>query len=137
MELLLLVGAISGFVWVLCRTFIITAVFSRHFVYIQCALPSLARLYARDNRPKDYARITSYLEIQGQVTTGIAAALGAWLLAQLDADSAWAIYRPLGQGWTMQEVFLLDAITYVSVLCPIAALALYRHCPTPCRKGQF
>ncbi len=139
--ILLLVGAISGFVWGAVPMFIITAVFCGTLFIYNVHYPALHAFMQEITDPKDYARITSYLEIQGQVTTGIAAALGAWLLAQLDADSAWAIYRPLGRAWTMQEVFLLDAITYVlsfALLLPLRYTAIaQRHAEKVSLRERF
>lgn len=127
---LLLGAAAIGFCWGSVPLLLIALVFCGTLFIYNIHYPALHAFMQEITDPKDYARITSYLEIQGQVTTGLSAALGAWLLANLDDSSAWAIYRPLGKVWTLQEVFLLDGITYLlsfAFILPLRYVAIAKR----------
>lgn len=111
--ILVLSAATFGFATGQVPLVLIAAVFCGTLFIYNVHYPALHAFMQEITDPHDYARITSYLEVQGQVTTGLAAALGAWLLADLSPDSVWALWRPLGRAWTIQEVFLFDGITYI------------------------
>lgn len=138
---LLLSAAAFGFGLGNMPILLITAVFCGTLFIYNIHYPTLHAFMQEISAPQDYARVTSYLEIQGQVTTGIAAALGAWLLANLDDNSIWAICRPLGRAWTMQEIFLLDGITYLSsfaLLLPLHYVPIaQRHAETISLRARF
>lgn len=79
-----------------------------------------------------YARIVSYLEIQGQATNVLAGALAAMLLSGIEADKGFyllglEVSLPFSvEAWQMHEIFLFDALTYVVAY---ALIALIRYVP--------
>ncbi len=81
--------------------------------------------FAQEITPrKYYSRITSWLEIQGQVTSVLAGGIGAMLISGLEAGT----YPLMGRDWTipfsipkwpMQQIFLMDGMTYLVSFCII------------------
>ncbi|MBK7147428.1 MAG: MFS transporter [Bacteroidetes bacterium] len=77
--------------------------------------------FAQEITPRhDYARITSLLEIQGQITFTVAGGLAAALLQGFDGHlSAWgnAIQLPFQiKAWSIQQIFLVNTLTYAITL---------------------
>ena len=74
---------------------------------------------------KDYARVTSLLEIQGQITFTIAGAMAALLLNGVTQQSGvLSMHIPFPfefRAWKIHEIFAVDAITYL-----IAFVIIYR-----------
>lgn len=75
-----------------------------------------------------YARIVSYLEIQGQATNVLAGGLAALLLGGIKADSpfylmGFRVSMPFDiPAWKIQEIFLLDGLTYLAAFVLIGAI---------------
>ena len=101
-------------------------VFAGTFLLYVIHYPSLYAFAQEISDPKDYARITSYLEIQGQVTNAAAGGVGALLLAGAKGGlfhiGDFAINLPTIEAWSLQKVFLLDGITYILSFSLIAAI---------------
>ena len=95
----------------------IAGIFAITFFTWNIHYPALYAFVQEISDPKDYSRITSYLEIQGQLTTVMAGAIGAMLLSGITAGNVnilgFTFYNPLSiEKWAMHQVFLLDGITY-------------------------
>lgn len=90
---------------------------STFFVY-NIHYPNLYAFLQEITDPKDYGRITSYIEIQGQTTTALAGTLAAVLLkGTTDGNLTLAgMQLPVNfqiDAWKLHEIFLMDGITYV------------------------
>lgn len=70
--------------------------------------PNLYAFGQEITEAKDYSRITSWLEVQGQVTSAAAGALGALLLEGFQIGN----FRV--NAWALQDVLLLDGCTYIA-----------------------
>ncbi len=79
--------------------------------------PNLYAFGQEITEPKNYGRITSYLEVQGQLTNAFAGAMGALLLEGFSVpalriggwawDPGWTV-----DPWPLHHILLLDAGTY-------------------------
>ncbi len=101
------------------------AVFAVTFLIYNIHYPNLYAFIQEISEPKDYGRVSSYIEIQGQFTTAIAGAMAAILLG----GSTDGFIRLIGleipvnftfEGWSLERVFLLDAATYVVAFVMVA-----------------
>ena len=90
------------------------------FVY-NIHYPTLYAFGQEISNKKDYRKINSLIEVQGQSTSIIAGALAAVLITGINTD----LLAKLGlanfnflliEPWQMHEIFLLDAITYALAL---------------------
>jgi MFS family permease len=115
--LIILAVAILGFSETLPPILIIL-VFSVTYFGYHIHYPNLYAFVQEISDPKDYLKVTSYIEIVGQFTSMASAALGAILLNGLDSNET---YQILGSTvsfpvhinpWPLHEIFLLDGITY-------------------------
>lgn len=73
--------------------------------------PTLYAFGQEVTAPEDYGKTNSLIEVQGQFTSLLAGAMAALLItgtAKLGMDFPFSIAP-----WTMQEIFLLDACTYL------------------------
>lgn len=93
------------------------------FVY-NIHYPTLYAIAQEISEPKDYVRITSYIEIQGQATTVLSGALAALLMQGYQTGDAtfladfiptWFHFTP----WKLPSILLLDGITYLVSLVVI------------------
>lgn len=109
--------AMLGFWWGGLPWTMVAAMFMLTFFNYNIHYPNLYSLVQEITAPKDYGRITSYLEIQGQVTTMLAGAFGAILLE----GTQHGVLNVFGfevksdltiPPWEIYEIFLLDAATY-------------------------
>ena len=81
----------------------------------------------------EYTKVTSAIEIVGQSTNVLAGAGAALLLEGVDIAHTWNVAgRSFGinwqvDAWTIQEIFLMDGITYG---LSIGLIALIRYAPT-------
>lgn len=81
----------------------------------------------------NYARIISYLEIQGQTTNVLSGALAALLLVGVKANEplhlmGFKVSLPVNiPAWELHEVFLMDGITYAVAFVLILAIRYKRQ----------
>lgn len=76
---------------------------------------------------KNYGRVNSILEIQGQATTMMAGGVGVFLLQGLTNENMleWGLDFQLGfeiQPWSIYEIFLMDGITYLIAIALILSI---------------
>lgn len=82
--------------------------------------PNLYAFVQEISDPKDYLKVTSYIEIVGQFTSMGSAAMGAVLLNGLDVSETYHLFGhsfhiPFHfDKWELHEIFLLDGITYIA-----------------------
>ncbi len=116
-----LVGFINGSLhWILVAGIFATtaSIYNIHF-------PNLYAFAQEITVKEDYARVTSLLEIQGQITFTIAGAIAALLLNGVNHQFGFlGLNIPLPfefRAWKIHEIFAVDAITYL-----IAFIIIYR-----------
>lgn len=110
----------GGLHWML-----VAAVFATTMFIYNIHFPNLYAFAQEITDKKDYGRVTSLLEIQGQITFTIAGALAAMLLSGVSGHINFAgliipvpfSFRP----WTIYEIFAADAVTYL-----VAFAIIYR-----------
>ncbi|MFK7904685.1 MAG: MFS transporter [Chitinophagales bacterium] len=110
-------------------------VFATTFLTYNIHYPTLYAFAQEITEKKDYGRITSWLEIQGQLTSAIAGGLGALLLHGVESGNVewlgYAISFPISfEAWSLQQVFLLDASTYFLsflLILPIRYVAISKR----------
>ncbi|MEC9209249.1 MAG: MFS transporter [Bacteroidota bacterium] len=83
--------------------------------------PNLYAFGQEITEPKNYGKLNSYIEVQGQVTSVLAGAFAAILLTGTANNSleigGFSFFLPFNiEPWTIYEIFLLDAATYVAVI---------------------
>jgi DHA3 family macrolide efflux protein-like MFS transporter len=110
--------AMLGFSEVLPPVLIIL-VFTVTYYGYNIHFPNLYAFVQEVSDPKDYLKVTSYIEIVGQFTSMGSAAMGAMLLNGFRLEES---YHLLGNNyiigfdipkWELHEIFLLDGITYI------------------------
>lgn len=97
-------------------TALIVMVFATTFFGYIIHYPNLYAFAQEISDPKDYTKVTSYIEIVGQSTAIASAALGVFLLEGVDSIETIPFIGtfPLKiEKWELHEIFLLDGITYI------------------------
>ncbi len=133
--MVLLTAAAIGFYLQEVPIAIVAGVWAMTFWGYNLHYPALYAFMQEITEAKDYGRITSYLEIQGQTTGAFAGGLGAFLLSGINAGyvdvAGWQLYQPFTvNAWSLQQIFLLDGLTYcVAFLCilPISYKAVSKR----------
>lgn len=116
--LIILAVAVLGFTETL-PPILIVLVFTVTYYGYHIHYPNLYAFVQEISDPKDYLKVTSYIEIVGQFTSMASAALGAMLLNGIDATEplhfmGWTLNIPIHiEAWPLHKIFLLDGITYV------------------------
>ena len=110
--------AAFGFYFGHVPTFLAALVFATTFFTYNIHYPALYAFVQEITDKEHYSRITSYLEIQGQLTNVMAGGLGAILLAGIAGGEqhilGWQFQIPFSiEAWSLHEVFLLDGCTYL------------------------
>jgi len=103
---------------------LIVAVFSMMLLNFNVHYPNLYAFCQELTKKKDYKKITSYLEIAGQTTTVLSAAIAAILIEGTNNQILYLLgiefKLPFDiQAWTLKKIFLLDGITYFASLLVI------------------
>jgi len=123
--------AISGFINGSIHYYLVALVFvTTYFVY-SVHYPNLYAFAQEITLPHQYGKITSYIEIQGQVTNMLGGAMAALLLAGTELDSFiifghqinWPFSIPK---WDLHKIFMLDGITYIIAFLLIAMIRYQR-----------
>ncbi len=131
------VGGVAaiGFLLGEVPTFLAALVFATTFLIYNIHYPTLYAFAQEITEREHYGRITSWLEIQGQLTSAVAGGLGAFLLHGLEGGNLkvfGAVFSmPISfEAWTLQEVFLLDTGTYFAsllLILPIRYVAISKR----------
>lgn len=105
----------------------VVVVFASTFFIYNLHYPSLYAFMQEITERKEYSRITSYLEIQGQFTSMLAGAVSVVLLEGITDGQlhlfGYSIHTGLViEPWKLQEIFLLDASTYAASFIIIATI---------------
>lgn len=97
--------------------FLVLLVFGLTIFNYNIHYPNLYAFGQEITEKKNYGKLNSYIEVQGQVTSMFAGAFAAILLSGTSSDSFTIaginISLPFTiEAWPIQKVFLMDAITY-------------------------
>lgn len=105
--------------------FLVAAVFATTVFVYNIHFPNLYAFAQEITAKEDYARVTTLLEIQAQITYTTAGAMAAMLLSGFDGSFSLMGCRVLlpfsFSAWKIHEIFAIDAATYL-----IAFLIIYR-----------
>jgi MFS transporter, DHA3 family, macrolide efflux protein len=118
--------------WAVASGFVLT------FLNYNIHYPNLYAFVQEITEPEYYGRITSALEIQGQVTTMLAGA-GAAMLLEGTLNGHLNIFGILVnvpfdvEAWTIYEIFTMDSATYFVAL---VVILMIRYTPIAKRKGE-
>jgi DHA3 family macrolide efflux protein-like MFS transporter len=101
--------------------FLVILVFGITIFNYNVHYPNLYAFGQEITEPKNYGKLNSYIEVQGQVTSVLAGAFAAILLTGTTNNSleigGFSFYLPIDiKVWNIYEVFLLDALTYIIVI---------------------
>ncbi len=97
-------------------------VFGLTFVNYTVHYPALYAFAQEISLPEHFGKITSYIEIQGQLTTMIAGALGAFLLEGGMGENGIISLDLSITPWRIHDIFALDAFTYLLSFILIALI---------------
>ncbi len=124
---------LDGLPWLVVASAFVLTFFNYNIHY-----PNLYAFVQEITEPEHYGRITSALEIQGQVTTMLAGA-GAAMLLEGTINGHLNIFGVLVrvpfdvEAWTIYEIFTLDSATYFLALLVIFAI---QYVPLISRRGE-
>lgn len=110
--------AALGFYWGDLPWYMVALVFIITFCNYNIHYPNLYAFMQEITEPEYYGKVTSYIEIQGQVTAVIAGA-GAAMLLEGTHDGLLNVFGyKFNMGfdiaaWKIHEIFALDAVTYL------------------------
>jgi len=116
----------------------VVSVFTLTFITYNLHYPNLYAFVQEISEEKYYGSITSYIEIQGQLSSMLAGAGATVLLTGVSAEGldimGFTIHLPFDIApWKIQEIFLLDGATY---LVSFLVIMLIRFVPLKERAPQ-
>lgn len=119
--------ALSGFIYKELSPFLVSIIYGAMFFVYSIHYPNLFAFAQEITEPKDYERIISWIEIQGQTTTAISMAFGAFLYRGTEGGyiNVFGFHVPIGadiERWELHEIFLLNAITFLIAMLLIAKI---------------
>lgn len=91
--------------------------------------PTLYAFVQEVTSSSNYSKITSWLEIQGQMTNALAGGIAAILLT---GSKSFISFKP----WELHEIFLLDAITYLIAISFLYFIRYKRIADRTIEKGS-
>ncbi len=111
-----------GYYWGALPWYLVASVFMVTFLNYNIHYPTLYAFIQEISEPQHYAKMTSYLEIQGQMARMMAGAFGALLLegTKNGVLQLFGFDIQLGfdiEAWKIHEIFFLDASTYLVAFC--------------------
>lgn len=129
--IILLIIAVSGFWLGDVSSGLVILIFGLTMFNYNIHYPNLYAFAQEITDKKDYGKVNSYLEIQGQVTMMIAGAIGAVLLSGIPDGSVtmfgYDMYFNISlKAWKLHEIFLLNSSTY---FISFAFISLIKYTP--------
>lgn len=121
-----LIGAIAyyGFLFDGLSWFWVAIVFLITFLNYNVHYPNLYAFVQEISEPRYYGKITSYIEVQGQLSSMMAGGGAALLLEGLEEKHILG-YTVNIEAWQIHEIFAMDAFTYLIAL-GIISLIVYQ-----------
>ncbi|MFH1321625.1 MAG: MFS transporter [Bacteroidota bacterium] len=115
--LILLTSSLTGYYTGSIHLFLVAMVFVSTYFIFTVYYPNLYAFAQEITERKNYGKITSYIEIQGQLTSMISGGIAAVLLSGTVKGETnmigFMIEFPFEiNKWELHEIFLMDAITY-------------------------
>jgi len=107
--LILTIAAFYGFYFGKIEVAVAAIVFMFSIFIFNIHYPNLYAFVQEISEAKNYGKINSYIEIQGQLTTVLSGALAAMLIS---GDTNFLSIEI--KQWSLQKIFALDACTYLS-----------------------
>lgn len=99
----------------------VALVFVMTFLNYNVHYPNLYAFVQEISEPRYYGKITSYIEIQGQLSAMLAGAGAALLLEGIDTSiGSWTLKI---RAWEIHEIFAIDAATYFVALLIISLMS--------------
>lgn len=113
--------ALYGFYASYLIDFLVILVFGITIFNYNVHYPNLYAFGQEITEPKNYGKLNSYIEIQGQTTSVLAGAFAALLLTGTNGNTieiaGFVLNLPFEiKPWKIYEIFLMDAITYIAVI---------------------
>ncbi|MBT3612640.1 MAG: MFS transporter [Flavobacteriales bacterium] len=113
--------ALYGFHAAHLTDFFVILVFGITIFNYNVHYPNLYAFGQEITEPKNYGKLNSYIEVQGQTTSVLAGAFAALLLTGTQNNvleiAGFFFVLPFDiKAWKIYEIFLLDAFTYISVI---------------------
>jgi len=119
--------ALAGFYLVHLPSILVSFIYGAMFFIYTIHYPNLFAFAQEITEPKDYGRIISWIEIQGQTTTAISMAFGAILYRGTHNGEINLFGFPVQIGfdiraWELHEIFLLNAVTFFVAMLLISQI---------------
>lgn len=136
---LILMGiALLGFYWGALPWYMVALVFMMTFFNYNIHYPNLYAFVQEISEKDYYGKITSYIEIQGQLSSILAGAGAAILLEGTRSGKinlfGFKVDAPFSiDAWQIHEIFMMDAVTY---LFAFLFIFLIRYQPLAKRKEE-
>ncbi len=132
--------AVAGVGWMqgALEWYWVVMVFTLTFITYNLHYPNLYAFIQEISEEKYYGSITSYIEIQGQITAMLAGAGATLLLAGVGDQGlelmSFTFELPFRiDPWPIHEIFMLDGLTY---LASFIVILFIRYVPVKVRKKQ-
>jgi MFS family permease len=109
--------ALTGYIQDGLNAVLVIAVFGTTLLVYNIHYPAIYAFLQELTERKNYGKISSMIEVQGQATSVLAGALAAILLSGTESGKlnllGVSVYIPFEiKKWTIYEIFLMDALTY-------------------------
>lgn len=130
--------SMSGFLNGQIPLSLVALVFATTIFVFNIHYPTLYAFAQEISEPKDYSKITSYIEVQGQTSSALAGAFAAILMKGTENGilNVFGLKIKVGfdmAAWQLHEIFLLDASTY---LISIILISLMKFIPVAVRHQE-
>ena len=130
--------SMSGFLNGQIPLSLVALVFATTIFVFNIHYPTLYAFAQEISEPKDYSKITSYIEVQGQTSSAMAGAFAAILMKGTENGilNVFGLKIKVGfdmAAWQLHEIFLLDASTY---LISIILISLMKFIPVAVRHQE-
>ena len=119
----LIIGSVAlyGYHMAYLTDFFVILVFGITIFNYNIHYPNLYAFGQEITEPKNYGKLNSYIEVQGQTTSVLAGAFAALLLTGTQDNileiAGLSFVLPFNiVAWDIHEIFLVDAITYITVI---------------------
>lgn len=141
-SIILLSISISGYLNGAVHYYLAALVFATTYFIYSVHYPNLYAFAQEITEPHHYGKITSYIEIQGQVTNMLGGGIAALLLAgpNIGTFEIWGtsiIWPFTFAKWDLHEIFLLDGVTYVLAFSFISMIKYKRIADRETESGTI
>lgn len=136
--LLMFVFSYVGFQYGYVPNILVALAFAMTIFVFNIHFPNLYAFLQEITLPKDYGRITSLIEVSHQTTTALSGAMAAILISgsidgKLNLMGVTVAFPFEIERWEMQEIFLMDAISYILA---VILILFIRYVPIAERKPE-